>query len=178
MWIKRIRRQGDSRFPCVTPVVETFSSDRITFRIPSNINYGAPVWKLPTGLARWLFPQKCSTTDLRQDSKCRSVKRCCKFGVRVDCKCMEFVAAGWCTRKWLRFHQTIRNLTSGDLGVLLLVIRLGLTGLKDQGCVSPRPPWGSRGEGAVWFSACGAPLDDWANAGLCWSLIHRWWVWF
>ena len=130
MWIKRIRRQGDSRFPCVTPVVETFSSDRITFRIPSNINYGAPVWKLPTGLARWLFPQKCSTTDLRQDSKCRSVKRCCKFGVRVDCKCMEFVAAGWCTRKWLRFHQTIRNLTSGDLGVLLLVIRLGLTGLK------------------------------------------------
>ena len=130
VWIKRIRRQGDSRFPCVTPVVETFSSDRITFRIPSNINYGAPVWKLPTGLARWLFPQKCSTTDLRQDSKCRSVKRCCKFGVRVDCKCMEFVAAGWCTRKWLRFHQTIRNLTSGDLGVLLLVIRLGLTGLK------------------------------------------------
>ena len=46
------------------------------------------------------------------------------------CKCIEFVAAGWCTRKWLRFDQTIRNLTSGDLGILLLVIRLGLTGLK------------------------------------------------
>ena len=27
---------------------------------------------------------------------------------------MGFVAAGWCTKKWLRFDQTIRNLTSGD----------------------------------------------------------------
>ena len=30
---------------------------------------------------------------------------------------------------------------------------------KDQACVSPRPVWGKRGEGAVWFSVCGAPLD-------------------
>ena len=36
---------------------------------------------------------------------------------------------------------------------------------KDQACVSPRPVWGKRGEGAVWFSVCGAPLDDWANGG-------------
>ena len=43
---------------------------------------------------------------------------------------MEFVAAGWCTRKWLRLYETIRNLTSGDLGILLVVIRLGVTGLK------------------------------------------------
>ena len=27
---------------------------------------------------------------------------------------MEFVVVGWCTKKWLRFDQTIRNLTSGD----------------------------------------------------------------
>ena len=27
---------------------------------------------------------------------------------------MEFVAEGWCTKKSLRFDQTIRNLTSGD----------------------------------------------------------------
>ena len=27
---------------------------------------------------------------------------------------MEFVAAVCCTKKWLRFDQTIRNLTSGD----------------------------------------------------------------
>ena len=43
---------------------------------------------------------------------------------------MEFVAAGWCTRKWLRLNQTIRNLTSGDLGISLLVIGLGVTRLK------------------------------------------------
>ena len=43
---------------------------------------------------------------------------------------MEFVAAGCCTRKWLRYYQTLRNLTFGDLGILLVVIRLRITGLK------------------------------------------------
>ena len=38
---------------------------------------------------------------------------------------MEMVAAGWCIRKWLRFDQTIRNLTSSDLGIPLVVIQLG-----------------------------------------------------
>ena len=42
---------GSSRFPCVTPVVET-SSGRVAFRIPSNINDGAPLQKQPTGLTR------------------------------------------------------------------------------------------------------------------------------
>ena len=41
--------------------------------------------------------------------------------VWVYCKCMKLVAAGSCTRKWLRFNQTIRNLTSGDLGISLVV---------------------------------------------------------
>ena len=43
---------------------------------------------------------------------------------------MKFVAAGWCTRKRLRLYQTIKNNTSGDLGFPLVVIRLGVTGLK------------------------------------------------
>ena len=30
----------------------------------------------------------------------------------------------------MRLYQTIRNLTSGDLGILLVVIELGVTGLK------------------------------------------------
>ena len=49
----------------------------------------------------------------------------------VDCKCMEFIAVGWCTLKGSWFHQTIRNLTSGDLGIPLVMIRLGVTGLKN-----------------------------------------------
>ena len=32
----------------------------------------------------------------------------------VDCKCMKLVAAGWRTKKWLRFDHTIRNFTFGD----------------------------------------------------------------
>ena len=36
---------------------------------------------------------------------------------------------------------------------------------KDQVRVSSRPVWEKSGEGAFWFSVCGAPLDDWANGG-------------
>ena len=43
---------------------------------------------------------------------------------------MEFIAAGWCTRKWLKLDQTIRNLTSGDLGILPEMMQLGVYGLK------------------------------------------------
>ena len=43
---------------------------------------------------------------------------------------MEFVATGWCTRKWLRLYQTIKNLTYGDMGVPLAVMQLGVTALK------------------------------------------------
>ena len=51
----------------------------------------------------------------------------------MDCKCMEFVAASWCTMKWLRFIQTIRNFTSGDLGIPLVVTHWGVTELKKTG---------------------------------------------
>ena len=47
----------------------------------------------------------------------------------MDCRCMKFVAVGWYTRKWLRLYQTIRDLTSGDLGIPLVVIQLGITKL-------------------------------------------------
>ena len=50
------------------------SSDRVTFRIPSNINDGAPVRTRPTGLTRCLFTQKMSTTDLRSDSNADSTR--------------------------------------------------------------------------------------------------------
>ena len=48
----------------------------------------------------------------------------------MDCKCIEFEAAGSCTRKWLKLYQTIRNLASGDLEILLVVIQLRVNGLK------------------------------------------------
>ena len=57
----------------------------------------------------------------------RSDLRRCKSGVWVQCKCLEFVAVGWCRRKWLRLYQTIGNLTSGDMGILLVLIRQGVT---------------------------------------------------
>ena len=52
---------------------------------------------------------------------------------------------------WLRLDQTMRNLTSGDLGILLVVIQ------------------GRRGEGSV---SVNAPLDDWVNGGF--SSVGSW----
>ena len=84
-----------SRFPCVTPVVETFSSVRVTFRTLSNINTPQP--KQPTVLTCRLLLQKSPTTGFRPDSKYASHQRYCQYRVWVDCKCIAFVAAGWCT---------------------------------------------------------------------------------
>ena len=47
----------------------------------------------------------------------------------MECKCIEFVAAGWCAGKWLKRYKTI-DLTSDDMGIPIVVVRLGLTGLK------------------------------------------------
>ena len=52
---------------------------------------------------------------------------------------MEYLAVGWCRRKWLRLYETIRNLTSGEIGILLVVIRWEYQIEKDHDRVSPRP---------------------------------------
>ena len=43
---------------------------------------------------------------------------------------MELVTAGWCTWKWLRLDHTIINLACGDVEISVVVIQLGVTGLK------------------------------------------------
>ena len=48
----------------------------------------------------------------------------------MECKYIALVAVGWRTREWLGFDRSIRNLTSADMGILLVVIQLGVTGLK------------------------------------------------
>ena len=78
---EELRGRKSSRFPCVTLVVETFSSDWVEFRTPSNINDGAHLRKQPTVLTCTLFPQKSSTTDFQPDSKCGSDRRCRECGV-------------------------------------------------------------------------------------------------
>ena len=110
--------------------------------------------------SRGLFRKKSSTADVRLDFKCTFDWRCCKCGVALDCKCMEFVAADWCTVKHLRVDQTVRNLTCGDW-----------TGsnrtVKDQVCVTPGFVWGNRGprgrRGGV--ISCVWSTVDWASDG-------------
>ena len=64
----------------------------------------------------------------------------------MDGNCIEFMSTDCLTRKWLRFDQTIRNLTSGDLGILLVVIRLGVTRRKKTMAVYLLDLFQERGE--------------------------------
>ena len=49
-------------------------------------------------------------------------------------------------RKWLRLYQTMRNLTSGNLGILLMVIQLRVSGLKKSKVVYLLDLFEGRGE--------------------------------
>ena len=54
VWCKsrELGSRGSSRFSCVTPVLETFYSDRVVFRILTNINDGALLQKQSMALTR------------------------------------------------------------------------------------------------------------------------------
>ena len=80
-------RGGGSRFPCVKAMLETFSTGRVAFKTPRNINHRVSLRKQPTALTRWLFPQKTSTADFRENSKPGSDYRCYRCRVWVDCNC-------------------------------------------------------------------------------------------
>ena len=84
----------------------------------------------------------------------------------MNCKHMELITAGWCTRKWMRFDQTIRNLICSDLGIPRVVIQLRGTRLKKTRAMY-LDLFEGRGEKRQCDSVYGLPLDDWANAGLC-----------
>ena len=79
----------------------------------------------------------------------------------------RLVAASWCTTKWLRFCQTIRNLTSGDLVIALMVIRPGVNGLRKTRVMYLLDMFEGTRKKERCDLLCGALLDDWANTGLC-----------
>ena len=57
-------------------------------------------------------------------------------------------------RLWLWLDQTMRNLTSGDLGILLVVIQLRVTGLKKTKVVYLLDLFEGRGEKGQWDFVC------------------------
>ena len=96
-WCKSGELGGSSslRFPCVTPVVESFSSDLLWViiiywaesHLESCQNHDeAPICKIANNLnTLTIFAKKGPTTDVWLDSKCTSNWRCCKCGMWVDC---------------------------------------------------------------------------------------------
>ena len=59
-----------------------------------------------------------------------------------------------CRLMWLRLDQTMRNLTSGDLGILLVVIQLRVTGMKKSKVLYLLDLFEGRGEKGQWDLAC------------------------
>ena len=160
VWCKsrELGARRSSRFPRVMLVVEIFSSDRVAFRTLSNINDGAHLQKHPTVLKNGL--PKSSTADFRPDYKLGSDQRHYLCEVQVDCKCVEFVAVGQCSRKWLSIDQTTKNATSGDLEMPRVVIHLGVTGLKKTKFEYPPDLFEERGRNSSVIQCVRAPLDD------------------
>ena len=66
----------------------------------------------------------------------------------------------------MRLDETIRNLTSGDLVNLLVVIQLGVTRLKKTRVVYLLNLFEGRVEKQKCDLVFRVHLDDWANAGL------------
>ena len=109
--LRELGSKGSPRFPCVIPVVESFSYD--PFRDIINIGQGHiqnSVKYLVKGL-QWSFPAKLAnnfntltisaktfTVDVRLGSKCASNWRYCKCEVQVDCKSMEHVIVDQCIK--------------------------------------------------------------------------------
>ena len=117
MWIRRVRRQEELKIPlcnpsggkllrqsCQTSAMELLCENS---QRPKHVDCFRK--KAPLQTSDWI---------LNAESKW------------VECKCMEFVAAGLCARKWLRLYQTTRNATSGDIGIRLVVIWLGVADLE------------------------------------------------
>ena len=135
VWIRRIGRQEEFKIPlCNFSGGNLRQSCQTSTKELLCINSQEP--KHNDCFGKKNPPPQTSDQILNVDPT-RSDLRRCKSGVWVQCKRLEFVAVGWCRRKWLRLYQTIGNLTSGDMGILLVLIRQGVTDWNRSGsCIS------------------------------------------
>ena len=159
--------RGSLRFPCVTPVVET-SSHRVTFRNLSNINNGAPLQKQSTGLTcfRRKAPPQTSewipNTDPIRGDVILGMGGLQGHGIgsrKLVYKELVEVQTNYKKSYFWWFGNPAcgdsggRNQTEKDIVYLLV----SLDGMENNGDC---------------YLVCRAPVNDWANAGSCWSLIH------
>ena len=107
---REIGGRGSSRFSCVTPAVKTFSSDRVAFRIPSNISDGALLRK-QSGFNKMTASPKTSyhrlSTGLQMRIQLEVLWMWGADGLQVHGS--KFLVAELCARKWLRLYQTMKN---------------------------------------------------------------------
>ena len=163
---------GISRFPCVTLVVET-SSDRVKLRIPSNINDGAPAWKQPRGLTHVCLRSKAPPQTSYRIPNADPTRGAINFGVDglqvqgIGIRSLVYkdvLELRWNYKK--SYFWWLGNPACGN--------STGVTGLKKK-VEYLLNSLRKGGGGAVWFSVWNA--FRWlGSAGLCWCLIHTWWV--
>lgn len=128
-------REGEYKIPLCNHTGGSFSSDLLR----AILSYWAEYQEFCQASAVELF---CSLKTLtisarKHHHRCLTgfqlalqLEKYCKYGMQVDSKSMEFVIAAWCRGKQLGLDRTIRDHPCGDLEILHVVIRLGVTRLK------------------------------------------------
>ena len=115
--IKKIKRYGESRFPSRKPsgkklplrpsAIYNKLLGRGVFRIMSNIQDKAFFAKTVNGFRTLtVFAKKAPSQMFDWVPNAPLLGGCCKCGVKVDYECMEFVVAGWYSRKYQRLDET------------------------------------------------------------------------
>ena len=142
-WCSRLTRFGDIAFLLchISVLLLKSSKSLVAIRLNSkkNIYIFMPSKVLAKNSAEISFPrlhlnykETRNTSLTSRLTSCKSKTVTHTFRFASPSGQLQQVAAGWCTRKWLRFDQTITNFTSGYLGVLLVVIQLGVTDILCQ----------------------------------------------
>ena len=100
---------GELKIPLCNPGGERFSSGLLQFIISYLAELHLEFCQKPAmelfcknSQRPWhvdYFCKKASSQMFDPNSKCTSDWNCCRCGVYVDCNCMKYVFAGWCTGK-------------------------------------------------------------------------------
>ena len=153
VWCKsrELGSRGSSRFPCVTPVLETFYSDRVVFSILTNINDGALLHKTVNGLNTLTVSAKCSTTVFRKT-------QVQVHGIRSHRLVYKDVVEARSSYKKSYFWW-FGNPPCGDSSGSNWIDKY-----QDRVSLDLFEARGEKGL-CVWC-VCGVPLDDWATIGL------------
>ena len=171
---RELRGTESTRLPCVTPVVKS-SSSRVTFRILSKVNNEASLQKQSTEHVDFL-QKKGSAKKLFRRPPAR-------FQIWIALEVLLILEDGrlqvhWIGRRRPVYKEVVEVLSDCKIssfwwfGNPAYGDSTGSNWIKKDKTVYLPDLFVRMVEKRQWDLVCGAPLDDWANAGLFWCPMH------